>query len=96
MWKNSDARKIKKCTGRKRLVPIKTYVYKTLRRSVSELIKQDDFERKCSLWRVRVRHERVYCDIFDGSVWKGMEWFLSSTRHFGFMLNVDWFCPYRH
>ena len=96
MWKNSDARKIKTCTGRKRLVPLKTYVYKTLRRSISEFIKQDDFERKCSLWRERVRHERVYCDVFDGSVWKGMEWFLSNTRHFGFMLNVDWFCSYRH
>ena len=66
---------VKTCSGRKRLVPLKTYVYKTLRGSISELIKQDYFERKCSLWRERVRHEKVYCDVFDGSVWKGMDGF---------------------
>ena len=87
---------VKTCSGKKRLVPLKTYVYKTLRRSISEFIKHDDFERKCSLWRERARHEKVYCDVFDGSAWKGMEWLLSNKRHFGFMHNIDWFCPYRH
>ena len=44
----------------------------------------------------RVQHERVYYYVFDGSVWNGMEWFLSNMIHFGFMLHRDWFCPYRH
>ena len=81
------------CSGKKRLAPLKTCVYKTLR-SISELIKPDDFERKCCLWRERTQHEKVYCDVFDGSVWKGMVWLLSNKRHFGFMHNKDWFCPY--
>ena len=27
---------------------------------------------------------------------KRLEWYLYNKRHFGFMLNVDWFYPYRH
>ena len=94
MWANSDARN-EHMQWEKEISSIEN-IYKTLRRSISELIKQDDFERKCNLWRKRVRHERVHCDVFDGSFWKELEWFLFNTKHFGFVLNIDWFCSSCH
>ena len=56
---------------------------------------------KCEMWRNRKVPNGFLADIFDGRVWK--EWqvingepFLSAPRNFAFMLNVDWFQPFKH
>ena len=56
---------------------------------------------KCEMWRNRKVPDGFLADIFDERVWK--EWqvvngepFLSALRNFAFMLNVDWFQPFKH
>ena len=87
---------VKASSGKKTLVPLKSYIYKYFKKSLSELIATEDFEKNCDLWKERVYHDGVYSDVFDGREWKKFSDFLNKERSYGLMLNVDWFCPYHH
>lgn len=56
---------------------------------------------KCELWRKLENPEGVYSDIYDGSIWKefadpnGHDFF-THKNNYGLMINLDWFCPYKH
>ena len=51
----------------------------------------------CNHWKKRSVHEKELEDIYDGRVWKEFESnFFSGRNNLGFMLNVDWFQPYKH
>lgn len=46
-------------------------------------------------------NSEVIEDIYSGKVWKeyqqfNNEPFLSEPNSFGLMLNIDWFCPFKH
>ena len=88
-------------SGRKTLVPLNLYVYKSFKQSLKEFISRENFEEKCEAWRNRSFHDDLYCDVYDGRIWKrfndpdGFN-FLTKPRHYGFMMNLDWFCPYKH
>ena len=53
----------------------------------------------CQLWRKQVSSE--LSDIYDGRIWKEFQAvhgkpFLSNAFNLAFMLNIDWFQPYKH
>lgn len=56
---------------------------------------------KCKLWRERGIPDGFLADVFDGRVWKEWQYvdgeaFLAVPRNYAFMLNVDWFQPFKH
>ena len=55
----------------------------------------------CKLWHNLKLKENVYCDIYDGNIWKEFqnyegEELLSDSHTLGLMMNIDWFKPYKH
>lgn len=60
-----------------------------------------DFVRKCNHWQSRVSSDGNLEDVYDGRVWKSFlehdsKLFLSQEHTYGFMINIDWFQPYKH
>lgn len=88
-------------SGKSVLYPIKTYCYLPVQKSLEILLKREGFMSKCELWRKRKSYNDVYSDIYDGKIWKefadpnGYDFF-SKKNNYGLMLNLDWFCPYKH
>ena len=90
---------IKSDDGRKVLHPIKLYCYKPLKESLQDLIKRKDFEDECEMWRDRKISNDILCDIYDGAIWKDFNSkydFFSKPKNYGFIVNLDWFAPYKH
>ena len=88
-------------SGGTKLYPFKVYCYNSVIDNLRRFIKRSGFFMKCEMWRNRKVPNGFLADIFDGRVWK--EWqvingepFLSAPRNFAFMLNVDWFQPFKH
>ena len=88
-------------SGRTKLYPFKVYCYNSIIENLRRFIKRPGFLVKCEMWRKRNVPNGFLADIFDGRVWK--EWqvvngepFLAAPRNLAFMLNVDWFQPFKH
>lgn len=52
-------------------------------------------------WRSRIVPEGILQDVYDGRIWKRFlnyneEPFLSPEHSYSFMINIDWFQPYKH
>ena len=75
------------------LRPIKVYPYKSLKKSVQELVKREGFLTNCEKWRTRAVPDDYVC---NGSVWKQFctSNFFSSPYCFLLTMNVDWFEPF--
>ena len=59
------------------------------------------FEYDCELWRKRNIPADGFADVYDGKVWKDFQYvnehpFLASPNNLAFMLNIDWFQPFKH
>lgn len=87
--------------GTRRLYPFKVYCYKSVITQLHSFIQRPGFVEMCEEWRDRNIQDGFPADVFDGKIWK--EWqnvdgipFLSSPRNYAFMLNVDWFQPFKH
>ena len=81
------------------LSPIRVFPYKSLKKSIENLVKRKGFTKSCEMWRHRKVPEGVACNIYDGEVWK---WFNSndgnnflSSPGYLLTLNVDWFESYK-
>ena len=93
-----------KCSGAREstiLYPRSVYCYQSLIQSLQFLLNRCDFLEKCEKWKSLEVIDGVYKDIYDGNIWKEFQNFnglpfLSVPYNFGFILNVDWFQPYRH
>ena len=88
-------------SGQTRLYPFKVYCYQSVTDTLKRFIQKPGFTLKCELWRERDVPVGLLADVFDGRVWK--EWqnvdgeaFLAVPRNYAFMLNVDWFQPFKH
>ena len=95
-------RTVELSSGRKVLYPLKVYCYKSLIESLQEFLRRPGFASMCEEWRKNfLSHPGSYEDVYDGCVWQefqtvdGMP-FLSLPLTFGFMLNIDWFQPYKY
>ena len=88
-------------TGRKIFYPLMMYCYIDLQTSLQSLLMNQDFVAKCALWRKRNTPSMFMEDVYDGRVWKKFlcyqkKPFLSQECSYAFMLNIDWFQPYKH
>ena len=97
MWRETITIK----SGKKKYYPRKYYCYKPICESLSLLIKQRGFFKSCELWRLRNIPLDTFCDIYDGQIWKDFQYiyghpFLAVPHNLALMLNIDWFCPYKH
>lgn len=92
--------KIININGNQKLVPKKTFCYKSLEESLKILVNRKDFEDQCESWRNRIVSEDIMIDVYDGDVWKDFNGrsynFFTEERNYGVMLNVDWFQPFKY
>lgn len=88
-------------TGETKLYPFKVYCYNSVIENLKYFLQRPGFQTKCELWRNRNIPEGFLADVFDGRVWKEWQYFggrsfLAAPRNYAFMLNVDWFQPFKH
>ena len=88
-------------SGRKMFYPLMTYCYIDLRTSLQSLLLDPDFTGKCVHWKQLKPSDSHLRDVYDGRVWnqfrqyKGNS-FLDDDHAYAFMINMDWFQPYKH
>ena len=83
--------------------PVKVFCFKSVITSLENLLLRDGMLDLCQKWKERDVPGNVYCDVMDGNIWKefgrkcvgSKTFFEISDTNFGFMLNVDWFQPYK-
>ncbi|MES9880914.1 MAG: hypothetical protein ABW185_08540 [Sedimenticola sp.] len=86
--------------GKKLFYPIKVYCYRGITDSLATLLRRPTFEELCRQWQTRDVPNGHYADVYDGNVWKDFvkfngEDFLAKSYHYGIMVNVDWFQPFK-
>lgn len=88
-------------SGETKLYPQKVYCYNSVIANLRDFLQRPGFVEKCELWRSRDMPNGFLADIFDGRIWKEWQYvdgqpYLASPRNYAFMLNVDWFQPFKH
>lgn len=88
-----------KCKGKVMYHPIKVYCFKSIIDTLECYLLRPGFQEECERWRDR-KSEDYLSDIYDGQVWKEFnvingENFLKAKNTYAFMINVDWFQPYK-
>lgn len=56
--------------GASKVVPFKTYCYKSLKSSLETFVNREDFEDKCERWRSRQTQQNILHDVYDANIWK--------------------------
>ena len=87
--------------GTKRLYPIKVYCYNSIINNLRRFIRRPGFVKSCEKWRERKIPKGFLGDVFDGKIWQEWQYvddraFLATPRNYAFMLNCDWFQPFKH
>ena len=80
--------------------PLKVYCYNSIVNQIEQLLQWPGFPHKCEEWRTRETQDNVLYDVFDGQIWKSFKWndgnlFFGQERHYGLMMNIDWFQPFK-
>ena len=83
-----------------RLAPRMVYPYRSLKRSITELLNKKLFIEHCEQWRQRqlfVPNDYL-CDVYYGAVWKDFKDsnFLAVAHSYLLTMNVDWFQLFTH
>ena len=81
--------------------PFLTYCYVNLDISLQSFLDRPEFYDQCEHWRSRQQRDDVYCDVYDGKIWKDFQQhngsaFLSEPGNLTVMMNLDFFQPYKH
>ena len=89
------------CSGTTRYYPFLLYPFCSLISTLQSLLLQPGFLGLCEEWRGNVSDHSVVCDVYSGKVWREFmiingRSFLASQYNLAFMLNIDWFQPYKH
>lgn len=86
-----------------KIVPIKSYPYRSLKKSMGYLLNKIGFIEKCEHWRKRstVIPSEYLGDVYDGNVWRKFNSnecnnFLSVPYSYLLTMNIDWFQPFTH
>ena len=79
------------------LQPRMVYCYRSI---ITEFLERPDFFHKCEQWRSRSTSTGTFGDVYDGCIWKKFQSvngrsFLSSPFNFAFIMNVDWYQPFK-
>lgn len=84
--------------GKIRIYPLKTFCYNSIIEALKVMIQREKFLEKCNNWKSRVSPPGIMTDVYDGKIWKslfGDEGPFSGPNHLAFLINVDWFQPYK-
>lgn len=88
--------------------PKKLFCYQSVKDSLRRLYNlKSNFSEQLEHWRndtdCTMNHspDKVLCDIYDGQVWADLQDvngspFLSEPDNLAFMVNIDWFQPFKH
>lgn len=83
--------------GKPVLRPFKVYCYNSIKQCLQVMVKRNNFENNCETWRSIPQHNTYLNDIYDGLIWrKFMDNGFFKERDYGFILNLDWFQPFKH
>lgn len=96
---NTPLMKRVKIGGKFKLVPRKTFVYRSIIKALQMIIDRGNFLEACEHWRKRKTELGSLSDVYDGKVWKDLNTvsgrpFLSLPGNLCFTLNIDWFNPF--
>ena len=84
------------------LRPLKVYPYRSICRSLTDLLMRPNMLKLCNEWPLRTSKDpSVMMDVYDGQMWKDClnvndRPFLSHPNNLALSLNVDWFRPFQH
>ena len=78
-----------------------TAINQSVRDTLPRFLQRPGCALKCELCRERDVPHGFLSDVFDGCVWREWQYlndkaFLAVSRNYAFMLNVDWFQPFKH
>ena len=91
-------------TGSTKYYPYLVYPYTSLISSLQSLFSRPGFYHHCEQWRqdcLQGMSSSVLSDVYDGKIWKDFlqfqgNSFLEAKNSIAFMLNIDWFQPFKH
>lgn len=89
-------------SGSRKYYPFSVFPSACLVSSMQCLLSRPGFFEHCQEWRHEFVHNCSHlCDIYCGQVWKDFQSykgqpFLSAPNSIAFMLNIDWFQPFKH
>ena len=91
-------------TGSTKYYPYLVYPYTSLISSLQSLFSRLGFYHHCEQWRqdcLQGMSSSVLSDVYDGKIWKDFlqfqgNSFLEAKNSIAFMLNIDWFQPFKH
>ena len=95
MWHNPN----EKSEGWRQVQTYTTFVYRSVITAIEMMVQQGKFLEKCEQWRNRCCKEGILGDIYDGKVWKDLQYirgrpFFAIPGNLCFALNIDWFNPF--
>ena len=88
-------RKVHTCSGKVTFQLFKTYCYRSLKKSLADILIRPGILEECKKCRVQGNSESDSLhDIYDGNIWKEFQsWnglpFLSADNCYGLMMNID-------
>ena len=93
-------KQVRLSNGKQLLYPKLVYCYHGIQNSLKSLLLHPGFIEKCEQWRYRHQVSNTYADVFDGKIWSEFmavedRPFLAAPYNFAFMLNIDWFNPFK-
>lgn len=86
---------VRSSNGTEFLAPYQTYCFKSVSRSLEELLNKPNYLQLCESWRNKRRESGKLCDIY-GQMWKHFQFdqngfpFLTAPYNYLLMLNCDW------
>ena len=96
-------KEVKLQDGTLKLYPKKVYCYNSIIETLKLFLQRPGFTSRCELWRARERTSiaNLLSDVIHGTVWRDFKGpdgsrFMSHQRNVAFMMNVDWFQPFKH
>ena len=94
---NSMVTRVTLQNGKTCFYPIKYYCARSIIEELEKFLLRKDFASNCELWRNR----QLTDGLLDGNLWKEFQTvngtpFLQKPRNYAFMLNFDFFQPFKH
>ena len=96
-------KEVKLQDGKTKLYPKKVYCYSSIIGTLKLFLQRAGFTSRCELWRGRERTSipGLLSDVIHGTVWRDFKGpdgsrFMSHPHNLAFMMNVDWFQPFKH
>ena len=87
-----------KCKNSKviKFTPRYVYCYHSIKTSIMNFNNRDTFWDLCNAWKQQPLDGSIMGDIYNGNIWHEFHNFVAPRHNLCFLLNVDWFQPFKH